>query len=58
MLLLGLGVVVGQLLTSFAIDAVWPAPASPGSLQAIAMVVVALLSVRRRDGAVAATSRR
>ncbi|HYJ50580.1 MAG TPA: DMT family transporter [Microbacterium sp.] len=44
-LLLGLGVVVGQLLTSFALDAVWPAPASPGTLQAITMVVVALLSV-------------
>ena len=44
-LLLGLGVVVGQLLTSFALDAVWPTPASPGTLQAITMVVVALLSV-------------
>ena len=44
-LLLGLGVVVGQLLTSFAIDAVWPAPAGPGPVQAGIMVVVALLSV-------------
>ena len=44
-LLLGLGAVVGQLLMSFALDAVWPAPASPGLVQEITMVVVALLSV-------------
>jgi transporter family-2 protein len=44
-LLLGLGAVVGQLLTSFAIDALWPAPASPGVVQELAMVLVALLSV-------------
>lgn len=44
-LLLGLGAVVGQLGTSFALDALWPAPASPGPLQALAMVLVALLSV-------------
>lgn len=44
-LLLGLGAVVGQLTTSFALDAVWPAPASPGPVQALAMVLVALLSV-------------
>ncbi len=44
-LLLGLGAVVGQLSTSFALDAVWPAPASPGPVQALAMVIVALLSV-------------
>ena len=44
-LLLGVGVVVGQLLMSFAIDAVWPAPSGPGPVQAGLMVVVALLSV-------------
>lgn len=44
-LLLGLAAVVGQLSTSFALDAVWPAPASPGPVQALAMVIVALLSV-------------
>ncbi|GAA1966498.1 DMT family transporter [Microbacterium deminutum] len=44
-LLLGLGVVVGQLLASVAIDALWPAAGSPGFVQEFAMVVVALLSV-------------
>ncbi|MGZ8805447.1 MAG: DMT family transporter [Microbacterium sp.] len=44
-LLLGLGAVVGQLATSFALDALWPAPASPGFVQELAMVLVALLSV-------------
>jgi transporter family-2 protein len=44
-LLLGLGTVVGQLLTSLVLDAIWPAPAGPGSTQAFAMVVVALVSV-------------
>ncbi len=44
-LLLGLGAVVGQLGTSFALDALWPAPASPGLVQELAMVLVALLSV-------------
>ncbi len=44
-LLLGLGAVVGQLGTSFALDALWPAPASPGFVQELAMVLVALLSV-------------
>lgn len=44
-LLLGLGAVVGQLLTSFALDALWPAPASPGLAQELAMVAVALTSV-------------
>ena len=44
-LLLGLGAVVGQLGMSFALDALWPAPASPGLAQEIAMVLVALLSV-------------
>ncbi len=44
-LLFGLAVVVGQLVTSVALDAVWPALGSPGILQEVAMVVVALLSV-------------
>ncbi|SFS17319.1 transporter family-2 protein [Microbacterium sp. cf046] len=44
-LLLGLGAVVGQLGMSFALDALWPAPASPGIAQELAMVLVALLSV-------------
>jgi transporter family-2 protein len=44
-LLLGLGAVVGQLLMSFVLDTVWPAPASPGLVQELAMVVVALASV-------------
>ncbi|MGL4256062.1 MAG: DMT family transporter [Microbacterium sp.] len=44
-LLLGLGAVVGQLLASVLLDAVWPAPASPGLVQELAMVVVALASV-------------
>jgi transporter family-2 protein len=44
-LLLGLGAVVGQLLTSVLIDAVWPAAAAPGLAQSLAMVAVALASV-------------
>jgi len=44
-LLLGLGAVVGQLGTSFALDALWPAPAGPGLVQELAMVLVALVSV-------------
>ena len=44
-LLLGLGAVVGQLVTSFVLDMAWPAPASPGLMQQLAMVVVALASV-------------
>ncbi|MCW3491986.1 DMT family transporter [Microbacterium sp. SSM24] len=44
-LLLGLGAVVGQLLTSVAIDALWPAPAGPGLAQELAMVALALASV-------------
>lgn len=44
-LLLGLGAVVGQLLASVALDALWPAPASPGIVQELAMVAVALASV-------------
>ncbi|GAB3602581.1 DMT family transporter [Microbacterium aureliae] len=44
-LLLGLGAVTGQLLTSFLLDAAWPSPAGPGLLQGAAMVGVALVSV-------------
>ena len=44
-LLLGLGVVVGQLLASIAIDVIWPVASGPGFLQATAMVVVALSGV-------------
>ncbi|SIT70016.1 DMT family transporter [Microbacterium sp. RU33B] len=44
-LLLGLGSVVGQLVTSVVIDAVWPAAGSPGILQETVMVVLALASV-------------
>ncbi|MET0735658.1 MAG: DMT family transporter [Microbacterium sp.] len=44
-LLLGLGSVVGQLVTASVIDLVWPAAASPGILQETLMVVVALASV-------------
>ncbi len=44
-LLFGLGSVVGQLVTSVLLDAVWPAPASPGIVQESLMVSVALISV-------------
>jgi transporter family-2 protein len=44
-LLLGLGTVVGQLVTSLILDLVWPAPATPGLGQQLAMVAVALASV-------------
>ena len=44
-LLLGLGAVAGQLLTAFALDAIWPADAGPGWLTELVMVLVALLSV-------------
>ena len=44
-LLLGLGAVVGQLLMSVVLDAVWPAASSPGVLQETLIVTVALLSV-------------
>lgn len=44
-LLLGLGAVVGQLLMSVVLDVMWPAPASPGLVQELAMVAVALASV-------------
>lgn len=44
-LLLGLGAVVGQLLSAVLLDALWPAAASPGILQETLMVAVALASV-------------
>lgn len=44
-LLLGLGAVVGQLLTAFALDALWPADAAPGWTTELVMVIVALASV-------------
>jgi transporter family-2 protein len=44
-LLLGLGAVVGQLVTSLILDLAWPAPAGPGLVQELAMVSVALASV-------------
>lgn len=44
-LLLALGSVVGQLLMSVALDTLWPAPASPGPAQQLAMLAVALASV-------------
>ena len=44
-LLLGLGVVVGQLLTSVVLDLLWPAPAGPGLGRQLVMVALALLSV-------------
>lgn len=44
-LLLGLGSVVGQLLTSILLDTVWPAAASPGLGQGLLVIVVALASV-------------
>ncbi|WP_454151594.1 DMT family transporter [Microbacterium lacticum] len=40
-LLLGLGTVAGQLVTAFALDAVWPATASPGWTTELLMVVIA-----------------
>lgn len=44
-LLLGLGAVVGQLVTSVGLDAIWPAPAGLSLGQQLAMVTVALASV-------------
>jgi transporter family-2 protein len=44
-LLLGLGTVVGQLLTSLVLDLAWPTPATPAFAQELAMVAVALASV-------------
>lgn len=54
-LLLGLGSVLGQLLTSAIIDLVWPAAAGPAVWQIITMVLVGLAAVfvampRRRRG--------
>lgn len=40
-LLLGLGAVAGQLVTAFALDALWPADAGPGWITALVMVAVA-----------------
>ena len=42
-LLMGLGAVVGQLLTSVLLDALWPTAASPGLLTGLAVSAVALL---------------
>lgn len=44
-LLLGLGTVVGQLVTAFVLDAAWPAAGSPGLGQELLMIIVALASV-------------
>ncbi|WP_429457385.1 DMT family transporter [Microbacterium sp. ZKA21] len=44
-LLLGLGSVLGQLVTAVIIDALWPAEAGPALWQTIAMVAVAVMSV-------------
>jgi transporter family-2 protein len=44
-LLMGLGSVLGQLVTSVVIDLVWPTDAGPALWQVIAMVVVAVASV-------------
>lgn len=45
MLLMGLGSVLGQLVTSVVIDLIWPPAAGPALWQVIAMVVVAVASV-------------
>jgi len=44
-LVLGLGSVVGQLVCSIVIDALWPTTASPDVLHAVLMIVLALASV-------------
>lgn len=44
-LLLGLGTVVGQLVTSVVLDAVWPTAGGPGIVQVSLMVGIALASV-------------
>lgn len=44
-LLLGLGTVVGQVVTSVAIDAVWPTSAAPSLGQSLLMSALAILSV-------------
>ena len=44
-LLLGLGTVVGQVITSVAIDALWPTSAAPTLGQSLLMSALAILSV-------------
>ncbi|WP_457099298.1 DMT family transporter [Microbacterium sp. P5_E9] len=44
-LLLALGTIVGQLFMSVVLDAIWPASASPGLVQEVLVVTVALSSV-------------
>ena len=44
-LLLGLGTVVGQVVTSVLIDAVWPTSAAPSLVQSLLMSTLAILSV-------------
>ncbi|MGF2950358.1 DMT family transporter [Microbacterium alcoholitolerans] len=44
-LLLGLGSVLGQLITSIAIDLIWPVDAAPALWQLIAMILIAVASV-------------
>lgn len=44
-LLLGLGVVVGQLATAFALDVAWPAVAGPGWVTELVMVAIAGVGV-------------
>lgn len=44
-LLMGLGAVLGQLLTSILIDLIWPATAGPPLWQLLAMIAVAVASV-------------
>ena len=44
-LLMGLGSVLGQLVTSVVIDLLWPPAAGPALWQVLAMVVVAVGSV-------------
>jgi bacterial/archaeal transporter family-2 protein len=44
-LLLALGTIVGQLLSSVLLDAIWPAAGSPGILLEVAIVTVAMSSV-------------
>lgn len=44
-LLLGLGAIAGQLVTSLALDVVWPASSSPGLATELIVVTVALASV-------------
>ena len=48
-LLLGLGTVAGQLVTAFALDAVWPAAAAPGWTTELLMVCLLYTSPSPRD---------